>query len=887
MKKFIVISHTHWDREWYLPFERFRLKLVDLIDNLFGILQEHPDYIFHLDAQTVVLDDYLELRPSRRELLEKYISSGNLIVGPWYLQNDFYLTSGESTVRNLLIGRQKAEAFGRCSEVGYAPDQFGNIPQLPQILAGFGIDNFVFGRGYRIYELKEGKPARAPLPAEFRWRGADGSECLAIFLQDWYNNAQHIPEDPELAELLLRINLESFEQTGQTPYVLLMNGVDHLEAQADVLDVLAMLRGRGYDIEQYSLDRYVSEVREHLKPREESLSVLEGALLKGGDYDLLRGCWSSRIYLKVQNVRAQEMLERQLEPLYSYLESSGMAGVQPKHTLDDLCTILIRNQPHDSICGCSCDPVHRHMEDRTSRFFEIGDELLRRGMETLALHTASPYRGDDRYVIALFNPTGRHLSRVVEAELNFPSSEAVEEFELFGPDGESLPYEVLSRRNTALDVFSPLNLPGVLDVNRVRIRFQTQAVPPLCSREYAVIPHRKGRAAERGAQTDCLENEFCRISFQSGGIVLEKLSGGERILDALFLEDTADKGDAYVYRKAPARPLIFRPTGFHVVESSIFRQKAEILFDLTLPSCYDFERDERSADTVRQQVRVTVTLDRGNPVPELDYTFLNAACDHRLRLGVRFTVGARVVSDSPFAFGEYRPGSYCPQTESETFCNTSFVSAQCGSRRLTLYTEGQHEAEYDRDVLYLTLVRATGYINRDCASYRPVGGAQWKVPENQCLRELSGRLGLDLRPDLSYADCYSNAAAFRSGLLVHATSFDRRKYSGGRFAVQSSRLERLYYQPDPYAERTVRREPEIAVEGEAVVFTAYKAAERGGRIVRLLNFSDREQRAVVSCVRPMHVTDLAEREESPAGTRYEITLRPMQLLTLRIEAGGE
>ena len=190
-------------------------------------------------------------------------------------------------------------------------------------------------------------------------------------------------------------------------------------------------------------------------------------------------------------------------------------------------------------------------------------------------------------------------------------------------------------------------------------------------------------------------------------------------------------------------------------------------------------------------------------------------------------------------------------------------------------------------MLYLTLVRATGYINRDCASYRPVGGAQWKVPENQCLRELSGRLGLDLRPDLSYADCYSNAAAFRSGLLVHATSFDRRKYSGGRFAVQSSRLERLYYQPDPYAERTVRREPEIAVEGEAVVFTAYKAAERGGRIVRLLNFSDREQRAGVSCVRPMHVTDLAEWEESPAGTRYEITLRPMQLLTLRIEAGGE
>ena len=178
---YFVISHTHWDREWYRPFEEFRIQLTRLINNLFEILEENPDYIFHLDAQTVVLEDYLEIYPENADKLKKWISSGNILVGPWYLQNDFYLTSGEATIRNLLIGTEIAERFGKCSNVGYAADQFGNISQLPQILGQFGIDNFIFGRGFK-------PQLTGKAPSEFRWVGADGSELLAIHMKDWYNN---------------------------------------------------------------------------------------------------------------------------------------------------------------------------------------------------------------------------------------------------------------------------------------------------------------------------------------------------------------------------------------------------------------------------------------------------------------------------------------------------------------------------------------------------------------------------------------------------------------------------------------------------------------------------------------------------------------------------
>ena len=244
-KVFCVISHTHWDREWYMSFEKFRIKLVELIDNLLEILEEYPGYIFHLDAQTIVLEDYLEIRPWRRDVLKKYIKQGSILVGPWYVQNDFYLTSGEATVRNLLAGIRLADEMGKCEKIGYAPDQFGLMSSLPQILKGFGIDNCIFGRGYAdaifwnkpVDEFKKIVP-----PSEFIWEGSDGSRVLAVHMSYWYNNAQRFSGDLTKSARLLEMIENNFEGIALTPYLLLMNGVDHLKAQDNLLPILEKLK---------------------------------------------------------------------------------------------------------------------------------------------------------------------------------------------------------------------------------------------------------------------------------------------------------------------------------------------------------------------------------------------------------------------------------------------------------------------------------------------------------------------------------------------------------------------------------------------------------------------------------------------------------------------
>ena len=159
-----LISHTHWDREWYLTREQFRLRLIDLVDRVLEMLRADSGYAyFHLDGQTIVLEDYLELHPENADEIRGLIRSGRLLVGPWYVMPDEFLVSGESLVRNLALGHRIARAFGGSMPVGYLPDLFGHVGQMPQILRQFGLDNAILWRGF-------GGP-----PAEYWWESPDGS----------------------------------------------------------------------------------------------------------------------------------------------------------------------------------------------------------------------------------------------------------------------------------------------------------------------------------------------------------------------------------------------------------------------------------------------------------------------------------------------------------------------------------------------------------------------------------------------------------------------------------------------------------------------------------------------------------------------------------------
>ena len=219
----IVVNHTHWDREWYMPFQRYRVLLVDAVNLLLDTLDHQADYGgFLLDGQTVVAEDYLEVCPERRDELAGYIQSGRVTLGPWYVLPDEFIPSGESLVRNLLLGRRQMEALGApAGRVGYLPDTFGHPAQLPQILAGFDLDSMVIFRGVQVDT------------SEFLWEAPDGTRLLTIYLPGGYYNGMELARAPQLwLEERLPAMLEQLTRFATTPAVLIMNGCDHFKPPA-------------------------------------------------------------------------------------------------------------------------------------------------------------------------------------------------------------------------------------------------------------------------------------------------------------------------------------------------------------------------------------------------------------------------------------------------------------------------------------------------------------------------------------------------------------------------------------------------------------------------------------------------------------------------------
>src|SRR5439155_205849 len=217
--KCVLVSHSHWDREWYRTFQSFRARLVDLIDRVLELIAADPGFRFLLDGQTIVIEDYLEIRPGRRADLEAACRAGRLAIGPWYVQPDSLLPSGEAHVRNLLEGRRVGGTVGPVSRVAYCPDSFGHPAQFPQLFRGFGLGPFIYWRG--------GGDEVDSLPAAYLWTAPDGSAVLAHRLAEGYFAASGLPLDPAAAARVLAEVTRSLAPAGDDDAVLLMNGFDH------------------------------------------------------------------------------------------------------------------------------------------------------------------------------------------------------------------------------------------------------------------------------------------------------------------------------------------------------------------------------------------------------------------------------------------------------------------------------------------------------------------------------------------------------------------------------------------------------------------------------------------------------------------------------------
>ena len=469
-----VVSHTHWDREWYLTFRRFRVHLVDVVRKVLDALERGGEFRhFLLDGQAIILEDYLSIRPEDEDRIRKLVHSGQLSIGPWYVLPDFFLVSAEATVRNLLVGHQVCRRFGPVQKVGYMPDSFGHIAQVPQLLRLAGIDSFIYTRGNGD-EIED-------LGLEYRWEAPDGSDVLAVSQHRGYDGAAalgfesywaaHTRRAVDVARAVEQVRslFEGMARLSRGDIRLVCNGGDHLPPQQEFDAILAALRRAfpGTEFRHSGLAEYVEAVRAAgCATRRHS-----GELRYGKDQLILPGVWSARTYLKQLNDEAQTLLEAYLEPVSAYLHFRH-GKEYPVGALADAWKLLLQNHPHDSICGCSTDEVHREMVARFRGVIDAAEQLLADHLVGLAPTFASEPAGDAGTVLCVVNPLPERRTEVVERLVVLPPPGAdVERLELVDASGRAVPFSV--RRSELVERFWGIDYRTHLFGERQRELFDT------------------------------------------------------------------------------------------------------------------------------------------------------------------------------------------------------------------------------------------------------------------------------------------------------------------------------------------------------------------------------------------------------------------------------
>ncbi len=911
-----IVSHTHWDREWYLPFQAFRVNLGRVVRAVLDALENDPAYEhFVLDGQSILLTDHLAVQPEDTDRIRTLVQNGKLAVGPWYVLPDLFLVSGEATVRNLLLGHQDAGAFGPAQKIGYLPDSFGHIAQLPQILRQAGIDSFIYTRGNGD-EIDR-------LGWEHIWRAPDGSEVLAVNICGGYCNAGGLGYeelwhahtrrelDPALAVAKVRDLLEKYTERANGGVALLCNGCDHLPPQRDLARIISALRASIPTTEflHGSFDDYLAAVRASGCATE----IWEGELRHGKLHPILSGVWSARMPLKQQNDTCQTLLADIWEPVATachFLHGQDY----PAGALGAAWRLLLQNHPHDSICGCSTDPVHREMQVRFASVKQIAEQSLRHHLEHLAPTFARNAVADRNTAICVMNPLAERRTEVVTRLVVLqPHKYDLQRLRLLDTAGRAIPFRILATRylerfwgvdyrtdldgrhqqkqlQTYLDSFEKRLVRNESERGEadcfLTIQFLAEDLPPLGHTTYYLTDRHSNlslppQATGVRVTANTLENDYYLVHLHADGKldIKDKTSG--KIYDHLnCLVSTAEVGDEYDYCPAPEQI----PCSSHgaqgkirLVEDAGFSGTLEACFSLPLPERIAQDRRRRSDHLVSCQARIRVSLSQGSRFVEIETVFDNRAQDHRLRAVFPTRIGTEtLVSDGHFYLNRRTAsspgGKDWVQPPVPTRLQQEYSLVQDGQQGLALLCRGLPEIELTSDeageaVLNLTLLRAVGWLSRDDLSTRQFAsaGPTLPTPEAQCPGQHVFRYALvAYSGDDLQAGIKSISRRYRVPPLVIQGVADQH-VAGGRGLLEKS-------------------SPLTAVSA------IKRHEERDTLVLRLYNLAGQEVNEKLTFepwVIAAWYTDLLEdRIQALAPTddnALELNLRPHEIVTLEIE----
>lgn len=737
---FYVLS-SHWDREWHQPFQVFRYRLVQMMDKVIAGLESGDlKGPFVTDGQSIVLEDYLEIRPDRAKQVRRLLGEKRVVAGPWYVQPDEFLVSGESLIRNIEYGRQQVRDLGgEPSNAGFLCDLFGHNSQMPQILTGFGIAGGFVWRGLNHVD-----------DHHLHWVGADGTAfpCYRFGKAGYWGYSVHVrklgdrdlPRDKESIRNRLDTYIGNEAAVTLIPPIFIFDGADHQGWETEVYDVLLECMqdsSIGYSIQHVSLDDYLDVMLQYADDfTQESHGELREPGIHPWDVDegtVVAGVASSRVWIKQWNAMCENQLTLWAEPISTWAHKL-LGEEYPAGFLRTAWKWLLRNHPHDSIGGCSIDVVHEDMKFRFSQTEQIAVQLKQAAQKNIALHVESELL-DNELRLAVFNPHPYTIDQIVQLTIPVPSdypnfgvSQRLvlnPSFWIYDLDDERVPYQRLGRKYGQMKIrLSDIRAPHEYETDDVVIAMP-MTIPAWGYTTFVVrpgedqMPTQYPPVPDIAVSPNMLENGLLRVIVQANGtLTLTDWETGQTYDQLLMFEDSADVGDGWTFSAPSNNQLISGGKAtVAILTSGQYLATLRVRQVMSIPAYYDGLSQERSEQYVDMVIESDLTLRLGAKHLEVKTRIRNTAKDHRLR--VLFPTCAQTttyLADSAFDVVE-RPIALAKESysyrepEIEMKPQTTWTAVFDGQRGLAVISTGLLESavrDTSQRAIALTLFRATG-----------------------------------------------------------------------------------------------------------------------------------------------------------------------------------
>ncbi|MGL5042436.1 MAG: glycosyl hydrolase-related protein [Culicoidibacterales bacterium] len=798
IKKVLILNHTHWDREWYETFEQFRYKLATGLRHVIEQIAAGEVESFFLDGQTVVVEDFKEIVSDDvfARFLEQ-IKAGKIEIGPWYLLADEFLVSGESLIKNLFYGRKIAKEYGSNDDIAYLPDTFGHISQIPQIFKLNGIKNGLIWRGT---DTKTD---------ENTWVGADLS-CLntvVLPLFEGYYQTYLMAEDivEKVGEYLSRS-----EQFILGDVLLLMNGADHTIIIDDLKAKITELQNAYPDIifAQTTMANFTNQ----LGKKTAQQPKISGQQRDCNKIFLLPGVLSTRTYLKVQNQESEDLATHTLGTLGVFAADFD----QEEQFRSYLWKLVLKNQPHDSICGCSIDEVHQEMEVRSQKIKTAIEQYRETTLNRLYPYTFGP-TAKFNHLIYAHHLLPEVVNKVVKMTIFTEIKEEKGSLTLADQNGAKIPLQIISRTEKEGLFRGIFQEPQYAHTFEYVVAFYDQFTG-IESRKYQISL--TDLAEEVVAAEQVITNEFYKISVENGALVIENQETGVKYLNQHQLEASLDAGDTYNY--SPPVNNQVNVAKLVAVENGVYGSLVQSLvlkYQLTTPTQLTEDRLSGSQELITSYYTTEITLERGDSVIGFKTRVDNFAKDQKVTINFFVENVDYAYADTAFDVIKTSPlaeitfdAAKNKEVRSNTAATQSFVAV---NKHMFVHRGLQeYELEKATNKLKITLLRCVGDLSRRDLRTRGNGaGPSFPTPDAQCLGKRDFTYGLSLvQKDISPA----LAKEFRIPVITQQSSTETSTkqilvqekqtvtFSTLEQASQNSYCLRFYNHTENVAQETIR-----------------------------------------------------------------------------------